>query len=173
MQYKNYRSKQIGAGLPEILVAMLLLGVAVIGFAGLQVRALDSSTEAMSRTQAMSIAQDLAERMRLNPNAAGNYRSNWSGWASDVVALDKCETNTCTPTEMAQYDKVTLTNIAANSLPNGTVNIVACPSRTNLCVYVAWNTTTATQGDAAPNCANSAGLYVTNADCVILETNTL
>lgn len=173
MKYLALKKKQIGVGLPEILVSMLLLGVAVIGFASLQVKALDSSNEAMARTQAMAVAQDLAERMRLNSSAANDYRNDWNSWANNIVAVNKCETSNCTSTEMAQYDKVAISNLASISLPNGTVSIQACPQRTNLCVYVAWNATTATIGNIAPSCSTTAGLYISNADCVILETNTL
>ena len=61
----KYRYQQ-GVSLIEVLVAMFLLGVAVIGFVALQVRALSASNESAYRSQAMSVAQDLAERMRSN-----------------------------------------------------------------------------------------------------------
>jgi len=163
-------TSQKGVGMPEVLVSMLLLGVAIIGFAGLQVRALDSTNDAMFRTQAMAVAQDFAERMRLNPNAASVYRNNWN---NNAVAIDKCETATCNSTEMAQYDMKTMTAVAAATLPNGQLAVLPCIGRTNLCVYVSWNNTTPTIGASAPNCSVSDDTYVSNADCVKLETTTL
>ncbi|MCC6374541.1 MAG: prepilin-type N-terminal cleavage/methylation domain-containing protein, partial [Moraxellaceae bacterium] len=42
--------RQKGFGITEVIVSMLVLGIAVIGFAALQVRALDTTSEAMFRT---------------------------------------------------------------------------------------------------------------------------
>jgi type IV pilus assembly protein PilV len=167
------KQQQKGVGLPEIMVAMLLLGVAVIGFAGLQVRALGSTNDAMFRTQAIAIAQDFAERMALNPTANATYR-NKAQWNPTAVDANKCEVGNCTPVEMAQYDMRAITELAIATLPNGKVAVWPCIDRNNLCVYVAWNDTTATQGTAAPDCTVTADdTYVTNADCVKLETITL
>jgi type IV pilus assembly protein PilV len=57
---------QKGVGLVEVLVALLLLAVGVLGFTLLQVSALNSSIEASKRIQAMSLAKDIAERIRAN-----------------------------------------------------------------------------------------------------------
>jgi len=164
---KHGLKQQKGVGLPEIMVAMLLLGVAVIGFAGLQVRALGSTNDAMFRTQAMAIAQDLAERMALNPTAKVTYTNNWDAAA---VAANKCEVADCNPLQMAQYDMRTITALAAATLPNGQVALRPCIERTNFCVYVSWNNTSTTQGTTAPHCTVPVDdTYVANADCVKLE----
>lgn len=167
MSQIHLKTKQLGIGLPEIMVSMLLLGVAVIGFAALQVRALDSTNNAMFRTQAASIAQEMGERMRLNPLGEPTYRNNWSITA---VAADKCETDVCTPVQMAQYDMRTMAALTAASLPNGKIAVLPCIGRTNLCVYVSWNQTTPTIGTTAPACSLSSDAYVLNADCIKLET---
>lgn len=62
------RSQQ-GVGMIEVLIALLLLALGVIGFSFLQLRAVDATNEALSRVQAMNIARDLAERIRINPYA--------------------------------------------------------------------------------------------------------
>ena len=169
MSYIKLKKLQRGIGMPEVIVSMLLLGVAVIGFAALQVRALDSTNDAMFRTQAAAIAQEMGERMRLNPQGAATYRNNWS---TTAVAANKCETGNCTPVQMAQYDMRTMTNLAAASLPNGQIAVLPCINRTNLCVYVSWNATNPTIGTAAPACSLSSDAYVPNADCVKLEAST-
>jgi type IV pilus assembly protein PilV len=166
MSYVALKTKQKGIGMPEVMVSMLLLGVAVIGFAALQVRALDSTNDAMFRTQAASIAQEMGERMRLNPAGEPTYRNNWN---TTAVAEDKCFTAECTPVEMAQYDMRTMTKVAADTLPNGRLAVRPCINRTNLCVYVSWNETTPTIGSAAPNCSLNSDAYVPNADCIKLE----
>ena len=87
------RNVQKGVGLTEVMVALLLLSVAVLGFIGLQVRASGAGNEAFARTQAMAIAQDLAERVRLNIDQIAAYTTaaNWAS-ASNKTA---CETATC------------------------------------------------------------------------------
>lgn len=66
MQYRaNAPFTQRGFSLFEVLIAALVLGVAVLGFAGLQVRALGSTGEAAFRTQAAVLAADLSERVRM------------------------------------------------------------------------------------------------------------
>lgn len=170
MRHRVFKHSQKGVGLPEILVAMLLLGVAVIGFSALQVRALSSTNDAMFRTQAMGAAQEFAERMRLNPAAASTYRFNWT---TTAVALNYCEENACTPVQMAQYDMRAMSEAVKAVLPNGQVAIRPCIGRNNLCVYVSWSNTTPTIGSTATDCSMSNDAYVANADCVKLETSTL
>ena len=45
-------SQQKGVGLIEVLVAVLLLSVAVLGFSALQMRAISATDESLIRTQA-------------------------------------------------------------------------------------------------------------------------
>jgi len=165
MSKHYWKQQQKGVGLPEIMVAMLLLGVAVIGFAGLQVRALSSTNDAMYRTQAIAIAQDFAERMALNPTAKATYLGTWN------TAAVECETKNCTSVQMAQYDMFTIADLADVTLPKGKIAVMPCIERNNVCIYVSWNGTTPTQGSSAPHCTVPVDdTYVTNADCVKLET---
>lgn len=162
----SLKTAQLGVGLPEVMVSMLLLGVAVIGFAALQVRALATTNSAMYRTQAASIAQELGERMRMNPAGRATYKDEWDATKVDA---NKCESESCTPKNMAFYDMRTITKLAKDTLPNGQVAVLPCVAGTNLCVYVAWNQTTATKGTVAPHCASGIDdAYVEGADCIRL-----
>ena len=58
---------QKGVGLIEVLIALLLLAVGVLGYSILQIRAVEASSEALSRSQGMLILRALAENMRANP----------------------------------------------------------------------------------------------------------
>lgn len=60
----NYRKKNQGVGMVEVLVALTLLAIGVLGFTALQLRAVDATAEANNRIQAMNLARDLAERIR-------------------------------------------------------------------------------------------------------------
>lgn len=173
----NKKSYQQGMGMTEVLVAMLLLGIGVIGFAALQVRALTASHDAAFRSQASAIARDVLERMRVNPTEQATYTNNalWIPTGTpDFDRDDSCETGDCDATALANYDIVDIANIANSTLPNGRVNVRQCQNRTNTCVYVSWNATSPTVGNTAPNCVNDNGLYVTvtapnKTDCIVSE----
>jgi len=158
---------QRGVGLVEVMVAMLLLGVAVIGFAALQVRAVDSTHDAYYRTQGMALAQEMAERIRANGSDASLaiYRAGNAGGVSATF----CFTNNCTPTQLAQFDLASIRSLAQTTLPNGQLGIVPCPGGANMCLLVSWNNTTPTAGSAATDCITSAGSYVLNAECMMME----
>lgn len=59
-----------GLTLVEILVALLVLSIGLLGFAALQTTSLRFNTSAYYRTQATSLAYDLSDRMRANRQAA-------------------------------------------------------------------------------------------------------
>ena len=59
-----------GLTLVEILVALLILSLGLLGLAGLQTASLKFNTAAFYRTQATALAYGLADRMRANRAAA-------------------------------------------------------------------------------------------------------
>jgi len=46
----NYNKYQAGVGLMEVLVALLLLAIGVLGYVALQLRAIDASSEALTKS---------------------------------------------------------------------------------------------------------------------------
>ncbi len=71
----SYRSStlpvthQNGFGLIEILVALLILAIGLLGMASLQTASLQQTTGSQARTQAIFLAEDIVERIRANrPN---------------------------------------------------------------------------------------------------------
>lgn len=66
---------QRGLTLIEVLVAVLVIAIGLLGFAGLQATSLRYNHGAYTSTQATTLAMDIADRMRANPNAArdGDY----------------------------------------------------------------------------------------------------
>lgn len=64
---------QRGFGLIEVLVAVLILAIGLLGMASLQTNGIQMTTGALSRTQAVLLAEDLIERARANKSAISNY----------------------------------------------------------------------------------------------------
>ena len=54
----NIKNQQ-GVGLVEVLVALLLLAVGVLGYSILQFRAIDASSEALTRSQGVLVLRSL------------------------------------------------------------------------------------------------------------------
>lgn len=155
------RNTQKGVGLVEVLVALVLLSVAVLGFVALQIRAMGASVEAGMNVQASNVARDLAERMRVNRGGLTEYKKV-------PMPPTTCASTFCTANEMAQYDYAQVEK-RANDLGMN-IDVLNCEG-SNLvrkCVYVAWEGTTATNGTGSQNCTNGTA-YVSNAKCIIME----
>ncbi len=94
------RSEQ-GFTLIEVMIAVLVLSIGLLGLAGLQVTALQNNQGSFMRSQATALAYDLADRMRANVlgTISGNYNP------ADAAVTANCATTTgCSPQEMAQTD---------------------------------------------------------------------
>lgn len=67
--------RQRGAGLIEVMVAILVLAIGLLGIAGMQLVSLQNNHSAALRGQAVVLAYDALDRMRANRDAAfiGNY----------------------------------------------------------------------------------------------------
>lgn len=84
----SVRSTQIGVGLIEVMVAVLLLSVAVLGFSALQMRAIAATDESLVRTKSLTIVRNLAEVMRAYPESyvTGSEAGFSSGSSTDTGA---------------------------------------------------------------------------------------
>ena len=71
----NIKSPAAAAGftLIEVLVAMFILAIGILGIAALQFKGLQYNQDAYARTQVNFLAYDIADRMRLNRANAGSY----------------------------------------------------------------------------------------------------
>jgi len=167
MKYvKPKQIRQAGVGMLEVLVALLVLSIGVLGYAGLQLRALDSTDETYMRSQAMAIAQDAVERMMANPGAASVYHkaSNWSG-DPDSALSSTCWNSDCTAAAMAAWDISQLKWYASDLLTQGAVRVEDCKGSSGQCVLVVWG------GESLDNCQDDSKV-VSEADCVVLEVRT-
>lgn len=74
----NNKFNQAGFTLLEVMVAVFVLGVGLLGLAQLQITSLKYNLSAESRTQASLLAGDMLDRIRANQSAAqaGNYSFN-------------------------------------------------------------------------------------------------
>jgi type IV pilus assembly protein PilV len=106
--------QQLGFGLVESLVALVVVSVGMIGIAALYGQGLGASRTALYRTQAVNLASDMADRIRLNRVAGTAYQA--------AAADNNCDAGgaACTPAQMAAHDLWVWGNDLAQQLPTGT-----------------------------------------------------
>jgi len=116
--------KQCGFTLLEVLIALLILSIGLLGLASLQTNGLRSNQMASMRTTATQLAYDIADRMRANP--AGVDAQNYVIAVNDadpvIPSGENCEGVTCTAAQMATYDLAQWRG-ATRSLPGGATAI--------------------------------------------------
>ncbi len=114
MNYSTHRMLHQGFSLIEVLVALLVLSIGLLGLAMLQVTGLKFNSDSYSRTQATILAYDIIDRMRANSGAAGtgSYTVNdtaaastkYSAYQSCSTSTCNCDSTACTNTDLALYD---------------------------------------------------------------------
>lgn len=114
-------NNQAGFTLMEVLIALLILSIGLLGLASLQTNGLRSNQMASMRTISTQLANDIADRMRANPTGvdAQNYVIATIDADPVIPAVEACEGTTCTSAQMATYDLAQWRG-AVRALPGGT-----------------------------------------------------
>ena len=107
-------SHEQGVGLVEVLVAVLLLSIAVLGFSALQMRAIGATDESLVRTKSLTIVRNLAEVMRAYPEAyvtgSGTAFTSAASDASDAIpTIQAVVSNVETGSETINIDSMAIT----------------------------------------------------------------
>jgi type IV pilus assembly protein PilV len=107
-----------GFTLIEVLIALIIMSVGMLGIAGLYVHSMQAGRTSVLRHNAVTLAGDIADRIRANPRAGAAYAL--AGANNNCVngGID------CTIGEMAANDVFLWDQQAAATLPNGQVNVV-------------------------------------------------
>ena len=77
------RRRSTGFSIIEVLVALLVLAIGLLGLAALQAQGLRFNHDAYVRTQATHLAYDIIDRMRSNRANAAAYTAGDPGLACD------------------------------------------------------------------------------------------
>lgn len=134
--------KMKGFSLLEVLVALVILALGMLGIANMLLLAHKSNSSSYSRQQAIQSAYDIIDHIRANRQAAinGNYSVNnlvSSGTPTIPSAPSaNCLTSSCTTTQLAAYDTWSWLATDVARLPNGCGSIATAPSGTSTLVTV-------------------------------------
>jgi type IV pilus assembly protein PilV len=125
-----------GFTLLEVMIALVIFSIGLLGLAGLQARGLQSNSTAQNRTTAMILAYDMANRLRANP--AGVAAGDYNNLDSTNPTAGDCISAACTAAQMATYDYYEWQQTINNALPkgHGTVTGGATPPFT---ITVMWD----------------------------------
>ena len=149
-------------------------GYGLYGFTALQLKAVDATDEAMSKIEAMNIARDVAERIRVNRGGLATYVDELNKTTQTNITtsgLKKCLGDTvCTGTEMAKYDTAQIVSRAQSiamqiTLPN--CQVVGAVDR--ICIYIAWGDTKPINHATDKQACTSGGTYLPEAKCIVME----
>jgi len=111
--------RQRGFSLVEVLITLVIMSVGMLGIAGLYVQSMQAGRTSMFRHHAVTLAGDVADRIRANPTADIAY-------IAPVGVDNGCVMGgvDCTPAQMAANDILLWKDQAATTLPGGDVTIV-------------------------------------------------
>ncbi len=115
---KRLNQRQAGFSLVEVLITLVIMSVGMLGIAGLYVQSMQAGRTSMFRHHAVTLAGDVADRIRANPTADIAY-------AAPVGVDNSCVLGgiDCSPTQMAANDILLWKEQAASTLPGGDVLI--------------------------------------------------
>lgn len=164
-----------GFTLIEVLVAIALLALSVLGIGGLQSRAQQAELESYQRSQALILAEDIVQRLNANRKAAGCYEvtagkdgAAYVGIGNDPASrlgTGGCGTNAeraLADDDLTQWDALLegqteiLAGSAAGTLAGARGCITYDAANNRYTVAIAWQGEAAT---AAPGNTCASGLY--------------
>lgn len=115
---------QMGVGLIEVMVAVLILGTALLTLTSLQTKSLQFNQSAYLRSQASILAYDIIDRMRVNRDQASSYEIDFAEAAPAGSSL-------------TQLDLTAWLRAVSVTLPNGQGDI-KCDASQTCTVQLRW-----------------------------------
>jgi len=138
--------RQTGFTLLEVLVAMVVLSVGLLGLAGLMASSMRNSSGAYHRTQAVWLSYDIADRMRANRQLVPVTNALANNYAFNNLATGAIPASGApiAQTDLNQW----ATALAALPEGRGSVVITDAANR-RIRIRVQWNDTRASGGISA------------------------
>lgn len=125
------RGRQAGMSLIEMLVALVVLSIGLLGIAALQSKGQQFTQSAYIRTQVTVLAYDIMDKMRANLACADDVMDNAREVTPDMSCSNgyatttkpgsepNCETANCSASQLHDYHLFHWYEELGNTLPNG------------------------------------------------------
>jgi type IV pilus assembly protein PilV len=136
MSLSQYRAKkETGIALIEVLVAVLVLAIGLLGMAAMQVQSSQMTNGAEQRTQAILLTADMMDRIRANRLSSADY----NGVSVDPTATS-CATDYApdATASVSANDITEWSNLVVCLLPEGTGTVAVNSVTGEVTVTVDW-----------------------------------
>lgn len=148
-----------GFSLIEVLIALVILSVGLLGIAAMVSISLKSKDSSYYRTQALALSGTILDRMRANRATAVG-----GGYNNAPTASPNCTGSaaTCSTTDIANMDLSQWQNDLNELLSNGgnaptyTITTVPVNQMTQVQIHISWYDSRASQALAAPGGSTTA-----------------
>jgi type IV pilus assembly protein PilV len=114
----TFRKSQQGFTLLEVLVAVLVLSIGLLGMSALTMNVLRANDSSYFQSQAAILANAILDDMRANATEEiknGSYNINFGTYPAKPST--SCDVGTCTSAQMAAYDLWAWTSRVAAEMP--------------------------------------------------------
>ena len=130
---------QRGFSMLEVLITLVVVAIALLGTAGLQINAMRMNKGAEFRTQAIFLPSDIAERMEANKAEA--IRGTYAVAATSAVgaAATNCAGAACNAAGLAAWDINQWGTAISNVLPQPTWSITTAAVANPITLYSSKN----------------------------------
>lgn len=135
LDFKSSPQAQRGMTMIEVMIALLILAVGLLGMASLQVRAVQDTSNNSYRSIGLYYANDMADRIRAN--AGGVTAGSYSSAAGGAQKANCSNTTGCGSSDMAINDKWEWQQNITRSLPQG-AGTLAIDANNIVTVTVSW-----------------------------------
>lgn len=157
----GFLKKEKGVTLIEVLIAVIILSVGLLGIAGLQVATAKFRMGSSARAATANLYSDYTDRVRLNPSMSGPnavtgstdtalssatdnslyaYQATWATQQSSITLSTACDTSSsaaCSPSNRATSDMLAWRKRVRDGLPQGSV-FVQGNRKTGIKVTLMW-----------------------------------
>jgi len=130
---KTQRQQQ-GFTILEVVMSIFFVSIVFVGLALAQVRSLKSSNSMALHTEAVTLQKFIADRILVNALFAKGIDEddNATGTSYDIAygnpgTSEACDSSSCTPAQIANYDRFQWKELLAAKLPNGDGQITNAP----------------------------------------------
>ena len=149
-----------GFTLIDILISLFILAFGMLALARVMAQSSLSEVEASQRSQAMTLAQDMAERINLNRKNAAAYVGDYSATWGSSGAADCSAMTTVLDTDRCEWQNLlagstTLDGTSAIGAPIAARGCVISPATNIYVIAVAWQGLVQTTGSDSACGANA------------------
>lgn len=180
---KLYHYEQ-GVSLIEVLVSLILLAIAILGFAALQTQAVSATSESAVRVNALNVIRDLGDSVRYNITQKQLYEDTLNDFTDGFKTKTLAQIKAAEPGEdcglndsdnqcdRAQQTAIEAYKAAKIAYDNGfDLRMQDCPGTDGRvkCLIAAWDGTNAKIGTGGDDCMDDDGGYKADSRCMVME----